>query len=122
MPAEHMVHLGLEPAMAFGVPRRRIATIEEPVEKSDGHSGFIDRLWKGILLVEHKSRGKDLECAVQQAKDYFPEKTTVGSLSYEPGVIAAGRGYRRGLSLRRGAPTTRGPAPEAPARPARDGR
>ncbi len=56
----------------FGVPRRRVATFEEPVKKSDGHGGFIDLLWKGILLVEHKSRGKDLNRAFQQAKDYFP--------------------------------------------------
>jgi hypothetical protein len=42
------------------------------VKKSDGHDGFIDLLWKGILLVEHKSRGKDLDRAFQQAKDYFP--------------------------------------------------
>ena len=56
----------------FGVPRRRVATFEQPVKKSDGHGGFIDLLWKGILLVEHKSRGKDLDSALQQAKDYFP--------------------------------------------------
>jgi hypothetical protein len=56
----------------FGVPRRRVATFEQPVKKSDGHGGFIDLLWKGILLVEHKSRGKDLNTAFQQAKDYFP--------------------------------------------------
>jgi hypothetical protein len=56
----------------FGIPRRRVATFEEPVKKSDGHGGFIDLLWKGILLVEHKSRGKDLNRAFQQAKDYFP--------------------------------------------------
>ena len=56
----------------FGVPRRRVATFEEPVKKSDGHGGFIDLLWKGILLVEHKSRGKNLDRAFQQAKDYFP--------------------------------------------------
>jgi hypothetical protein len=56
----------------FGVPRRRVATFEEPVKKSDGHGGSIDLLWKGILLVEHKSRGKDLDSAFQQAKDYFP--------------------------------------------------
>jgi hypothetical protein len=55
----------------FGVPRRRVATFEQPVRKSDGHGGFIDLLWKGILLVEHKSRGKDLDRAFQQAKDYF---------------------------------------------------
>ncbi len=56
----------------FGVPRRRVATFEQPVKKSDGHGGFIDLLWKGILLVEHKSRGKDLDRAFQQARDYFP--------------------------------------------------
>ncbi len=56
----------------FDVPRRRVATFEQPVKKSDGHGGFIDLLWKGILLVEHKSRGKDLDRAFQQAKDYFP--------------------------------------------------
>lgn len=58
--------------MVFGVPRRRVATFEEPVKKSDGHGGYIDLLWKGILLVEHKSRGKDLDRAFKQAKDYFP--------------------------------------------------
>jgi hypothetical protein len=46
--------------------------VSQPVKKSDGHGGFIDLLWKGILLVEHKSRGKDLNTAFQQAKDYFP--------------------------------------------------
>src|ERR1700730_1812999 len=56
----------------FGVPRRRVATFEQPVKKSDGHGGFIGLLCKGILLVEHKSRGKDLDSAFQQAKDYFP--------------------------------------------------
>ncbi|NOU23903.1 MAG: class I SAM-dependent DNA methyltransferase, partial [Methyloglobulus sp.] len=56
----------------FGVPRRRVATFEQPVKKSDGHDGYIDLLWRGIILVEHKSRGKDLNRAFQQAKNYFP--------------------------------------------------
>ncbi|AII52386.1 class I SAM-dependent DNA methyltransferase [Hymenobacter sp. APR13] len=56
----------------FGVNRRRVATFEEPVKKLSGQQGFIDLLWKGTLLVEHKSRGKDLDKAMQQAKDYFP--------------------------------------------------
>jgi|CXWL01.1.fsa_nt_gi hypothetical protein len=29
-------------------------------------------LWKGNLLIEHKSRGRDLDRAYQQAIDYFP--------------------------------------------------
>ena len=56
----------------FGVPRRRVATFEQRVKKLDGRSGYIDLLWKGILLIEQKSRGKDLDRAYQQAKDYFP--------------------------------------------------
>jgi hypothetical protein len=56
----------------FGITRRRIASFESPVKKGDGHGGFIDLLWKGVLLVEHKSRGKDLDRAARQAFDYFP--------------------------------------------------
>ena len=56
----------------FGVTRRRLATFETPVKKADGRGGFVDLLWKGVLLVEHKSRGKDLDRAFQQALDYFP--------------------------------------------------
>jgi len=55
----------------FGITRRRVASFEEPIKKSDGKGGFIDLLWKGNLLVEHKSRGKDLDRAFTQAKDYF---------------------------------------------------
>jgi len=56
----------------FGITRRRVASFETPVKKSDGHGGYIDLLWKGVLLVEHKSRGKDLSRAFRQALDYFP--------------------------------------------------
>ncbi len=56
----------------FGVSRKRVATFEKPVKKADGHQGFIDLLWKGIVLVEHKSKGKDLDTAYKQAKEYFP--------------------------------------------------
>jgi hypothetical protein len=56
----------------FGITRRRVASFEAPVKKGDGLGGFIDLLWKGVLLVEHKSRGKDLDRAARQAFDYFP--------------------------------------------------
>jgi len=56
----------------FGVQRRRIASFEVPIKRHDGSGGFIDLLWKGILMVEHKSRGKDLDRAFGQARDYFP--------------------------------------------------
>lgn len=56
----------------FGISRRRVATFEKRVTKGDRKDGYIDLLWKGHLLVEHKSSGKDLERAYQQAIDYFP--------------------------------------------------
>jgi hypothetical protein len=56
----------------FGISRRRAATFEQQVKKLDEKQGFIDLLWKGNILIEHKSRGKDLNKAFTQAKDYFP--------------------------------------------------
>jgi len=56
----------------FGLSRRRVASFEEPVKKLGEARGSIDLLWKGTLLVEHKSKGKDLTKAYQQALDYFP--------------------------------------------------
>ena len=55
----------------FGISRRRVGTFEHKVKKIDGKDGFIDMLWKGVLLIEHKSRGRDLTRAYTQAKDYF---------------------------------------------------
>lgn len=56
----------------FGVSRKRLATFEEPVKKLGEKKGRIDLFWKGTLLVEQKSRGKDLQEAYSQALDYFP--------------------------------------------------
>lgn len=56
----------------FGVKRRLVATFEEPVKKLGERQGFIDLFWKGKLLVEHKSAGRDLDRARTQALDYFP--------------------------------------------------
>ncbi len=56
----------------FGVKSRRVASFEEPVKRLGDKRGFIDLLWKGTLIAEHKSAGKDLSKAKQQALDYFP--------------------------------------------------
>jgi len=56
----------------FGITRRRVASFEKKVKRIDGKDGYIDLLWKGVLLVEQKSRGKDLDRAYAQATDYFP--------------------------------------------------
>lgn len=54
----------------FGITRRRVATFEHKVKKLNSADGYIDLLWSGMLLVEMKSRGKDLEKAYIQAKEY----------------------------------------------------
>ena len=56
----------------FGVPVRRVASFEEPVKNLGDKRGFIDLFWKGVLLVEQKSAGRDLKKAKKQALDYFP--------------------------------------------------
>jgi len=56
----------------FDVPRRRVATFEEPIKKLGGAQGFIDLFWRGQLLIEHKSFGKNLSLAKTQALEYFP--------------------------------------------------
>ena len=55
----------------FGITRKKIATFEHKVKKSDNHDGYIDLFWKGTLLVEMKSKGKDLNKAYIQAKEYL---------------------------------------------------
>jgi len=56
----------------FGVPVRRVASFEEPVKNLGEGRGFIDLFWKGMLLVEQKSVGRDLKAAKTQALHYFP--------------------------------------------------
>ena len=56
----------------FGISSKRVASFEEPVRLLGDKRGFIDLFWKGVLLIEHKSRGKDLDRAYTQALDYFP--------------------------------------------------
>ncbi|MBW6459552.1 MAG: class I SAM-dependent DNA methyltransferase [Bacteroidales bacterium] len=56
----------------YGISRRLTATFEQPVKRLDESTGYIDLLWKGTILVEHKSRGKSLDKAYRQALDYFP--------------------------------------------------
>ena len=55
----------------FGIPRRAVASFEEPVKNISGEYGYIDLFWPGKVLVEHKSRGKDLSKAESQAFRYI---------------------------------------------------
>ena len=55
----------------FGIYSKKVATFEHRVKKLDERDGYIDLLWKGTVLIEMKSRGKNLDKAFQQAKDYL---------------------------------------------------
>ena len=55
----------------FGVRRRNLARYEEHVKKLNNAQGFIDLFWPGVLIVEQKSAGRDLDSAFEQAGDYF---------------------------------------------------
>ncbi|MBT9538577.1 DNA methyltransferase [Thiobacillus sp.] len=56
----------------FGITNKRVATFEHAVKKYGGDQGYVDLFWPGVLLVEQKSRGKNLDRAFDQALDYFP--------------------------------------------------
>ncbi len=55
----------------FGLNNRKVAAFEHKVKKLGDGDGYIDMLWKGWLLIEMKSKGKDLSKAYGQAKGYI---------------------------------------------------
>ncbi len=59
----------------FGLRRASLASFEANVRNIHGNTGSIDLLWKGRLLVEHKSLGEDLAPATTQAFDYIEDLT-----------------------------------------------
>ena len=62
----------------FGIRRRTVASFEDPVKQISGKYGHIDLFWRGMLLVEHKSRGQDLGKAKSQAFDYIQDLAREG--------------------------------------------
>ena len=63
----------------FGRSRKRVGRFEHRVKAArerweradDKKGGFIDLFWPGTLIAEHKSAGKDLDTAYEQALEYF---------------------------------------------------
>lgn len=54
----------------FGVDLKRVGLFEKRVPMGQNRDGYIDLLWKGVILIEIKSRGKSLKRAFKQATDY----------------------------------------------------
>ena len=59
----------------FGINQRRVSSFEHAVKKLGNKDGRIDLFWKGRLIIEQKSKGRNLDKAFQQAIDYFPGLT-----------------------------------------------
>ena len=55
----------------FDIPRRRVASFERPVKVDDQGTKRIDLFWPGVLLVEMKSQGQNLDNAYQQGIGYL---------------------------------------------------
>ena len=55
----------------FGINQRKVGSFEHKVKKLNDADGYIDMLWKGQILIEMKSKGKNLDKAYTQAKDYI---------------------------------------------------
>lgn len=57
----------------FDIDRRRVAVFEHLSQRhSTGNRGWMDVFWPGYIAAEHKSRGSDLDAALDQALDYLP--------------------------------------------------
>jgi len=72
---------------AFGLKRRLVATFEEPVKNIRGQYSFIDLFWPGVVLVEHKSFGKDLGEAESQAFRYIQDLAREGRVKEIPRYV-----------------------------------
>jgi type I restriction-modification system DNA methylase subunit len=57
----------------FGRDRRTVASFEVAVRNLYGRYNHIDLLWRGVLLVEHKSAGGNLSAAESQAFAYIED-------------------------------------------------
>ena len=55
----------------FGIRAESATLYEHSVKKLGGAQGFIDSFIPGKLIVEHKSAGKNLDAAFDQANEYF---------------------------------------------------
>ena len=55
----------------FGVDVIQVGAFEYYVKKLGVKQGEIDYFWPGKVIIEHKSSGKDLDAAMDQAMDYL---------------------------------------------------
>jgi len=71
----------------FGIRRASLASFEANVRNLHGNTSAIDLLWRGKLLVEHKSFGEDLNAAETQAFTYIEDLTREGRFDEIPRFV-----------------------------------
>jgi len=71
----------------FGIRRASVAAFEANVRGLAGHLNAIDLLWRGTLIVEHKSRGQSLARAESQAFGYIEDLTREGRSDEVPRFV-----------------------------------
>jgi hypothetical protein len=71
----------------FGIRRASVAAFETNVRNLHGNTNAIDLLWRGTLIVEHKSRGESLEQAETQAFGYIEDLTREGRFDEVPRFV-----------------------------------
>ena len=71
----------------FGRERRTVASFEVAVRNLAGTFNHIDLLWRGTLLVEHKSAGQSLALAESQAFAYIADLAREGRFSEIPRFV-----------------------------------
>jgi hypothetical protein len=64
-------HFSKHSSTCLGLHVKRVGTFEHRVKKLSEADGYIDLLWKGTILIEMKSKGKNLDKAFVQAKEYI---------------------------------------------------
>lgn len=71
----------------FGIRRASVASFEANVRNLQGNTSAIDLLWRGKLIVEHKSRGESLDQAETQAFTYIEDLTREGRFDEVPRFV-----------------------------------
>lgn len=71
----------------FGIRRRTVASFEEPVRNLGGALDFIDLLWSGKMIAEHKTLRGDLAKAHTQAVGYTQNLHNDGRVEEVPRYI-----------------------------------
>lgn len=84
----------------FGVNRRQVAIFERRAKRlTTGRDGNVDLFWPGVLVAEHKSAGKDLAAAEDQAFDYLYNRESINQNQLPRFVITSDFAHIRIVEL-----------------------